>query len=155
MLGIFVVMNCKNCNHPHCIKKGSRNGRQRYFCKSCSTSFQESYVYEAYNEHTNSFITSLLKEDCGIRSISRIIKISKNTVLSRMLKISKEIRVLYFNKFGCKFEVDELWTFIKQKDNFTWITYAIERETKHVIDFFVGRKTTENIKPIINKNSTT
>lgn len=144
-------MNCENCNQPHCIKKGKRNGRQRYFCKSCSTSSQENYIYNAYGEHTNSFIISLLKEGCGIRSITRVLKISKKTVLTRMLKIAKEIKVPYFGKLGCKFEVDEMWTFIKRKEDFTWITYAIERETKHVIDFFVGRKTKETIRSLINK----
>uniref|UniRef100_UPI00262C4D71 IS1 family transposase n=1 Tax=Seonamhaeicola sp. TaxID=1912245 RepID=UPI00262C4D71 len=54
-------------------------------------------------------------------------------------------------KLGCKFEVDELWTFTGNKGNVTWITYALERETKGVVDFILGRKTTENIRPLINK----
>lgn len=41
--------------------------------------------------------------------------------------------------------------YIKRKEDFTWITYAIERETKCVIDFFVDRKTKEAIRPLINK----
>ena len=44
-----------------------------------------------------------------------------------------------------------MWTYIKSKENFTWITYAIERETKQVIGFYVGRKTKETIRPLINK----
>ena len=78
-------------------------------------------------------------------------KISKNTVLSRMLKISKQIRTPYFQKLGCKFEVDELWSFVGSKKNITWITYAIERQSREVIDCVVGRKTTVNIKPLIDK----
>ena len=109
------------------------------------------YSYKACNFNTNELIKSLLKEGCGIRSISRIIKISKNTVLSRMLKISNDIKTPYFQKLGSKFEVDEIWSFIGNKDNVTWITYAIERDTKNIIDFIVGRKTIENIKPLINK----
>ena len=96
----------------------------------------------------------MLKEGCGILSISRIIGISKNTVSSRLLKISNQIKAPHFNKLGCKFEVDEMWTFIKRKENFTWITYAIEQQTKTVIDFFVGRKTKETIQPLINVSST-
>ncbi|WP_430413049.1 IS1 family transposase [Kordia sp.] len=57
----------------------------------------------------------------------------------------------YFNRLGCKFEVDELWTFIKRKEDFTWITYAIEQQIKSVIDFFVGRKTKETVRPLIDK----
>lgn len=65
-----------------------------------------------------------------MRSISRIIKISPKTVLSRMLKISKQIKIPYFNKLGCKFEIDEMWNFIGRKDNATWITYVFERKQK-------------------------
>ncbi|WP_439901107.1 IS1 family transposase [Winogradskyella luteola] len=144
-------MKCKNCNQSSCIKKGKRNGEQRYYCKNCQCSFQLKYTYKAYNSNTNELIRSLLKEGCGIRSISRIVNISSKTVLSRLLRISNQIKSPYFNKLGCKFEVDEMWTYINNKDNFTWITYAIERETKHVIDFFVGSKSKENIKPLINK----
>ncbi len=144
-------MNCKNCNQSNSIKKGKRNGNQRYFCKSCNFSFQLKYSYQAYKPETNKLIKSLLKESCGIRSISRIINISAKTVLSRMLKISKDIKRPYFQKLGCKFEVDEMWSFIGYKKNATWITYALERETKNVIDFFVGRKTKETIRPLINK----
>jgi len=68
-----------------------------------------------------------------------------------MLKISWGIMIPYFDKLRCKFEVDELWSFIGNKDNVTWIIYAKEKQTRNVIDFLVGRKATENIKPLIDK----
>ncbi len=68
-----------------------------------------------------------------------------------MLKISKQAKTPYFNTLECKFEVDEMWTYIKRKKDFTWITYVIERESKTVIDFFIGRKLKDNIKSLINK----
>ncbi|WP_046745658.1 IS1 family transposase, partial [Kordia zhangzhouensis] len=143
-------IQCPKCRSQS-VKNGFQSGKQRYKCTSCNKKFHLKYTYEAYTEHTNSLITSLLKEGCGIRSISRILKISKKTVQLRMLKIANEIKIPYFNKLGCKFEVDELWTFIERKEDFTWITYAIEQQTNSVIDFFVGRKTKENIKPLIDK----
>ncbi|TXK78898.1 IS1 family transposase [Mesonia sp. K4-1] len=144
-------MDCKNCNSSNCIKKGKRNDKQRYFCKDCNLSFQLDYEYNAYKPQTNMLIKSLLKEGCGVRSISRIMNISSKTVLSRILKISKQAKVPNFNTLGCKFEIDEMWTYVKQKKDFTWITYVIERESKTVIDFFIGRKSINNIKPLINK----
>lgn len=144
-------MKCKYCHQTNIIKKGRRNNLQRYYCKDCKKCFQNSYSYKAYHLETNNLIRSLLKEGCGIRSIARIIGVSAKTVLSRILVISKQIKTPYFTKLGSKFEVDELWSFIGNKNNVTWITYAIERQTKRVIDFFVGRKTIENIKPLINK----
>lgn len=64
-------------------------------------------------------IRNLRKEGCGVRSVARMLKISKNTVLSRMLKISKEIKTPLFTKLGCQFEVDELWSFTGNKKNVT------------------------------------
>ena len=143
-------IKCPNC-HKESVKNGFQNNKQRYKCKSCSKRFQLKYNYKAYKPETNTLIKSLLKEGCGIRSIARIINISSKTVLSRMLKISKQIKAPYFNTLGCKFEVDEMWSFIGNKKNVTWLTYAIERKTKSVIDFYVGRKTKETIRPLINK----
>lgn len=144
-------MDCTKCNSSNSIRKGLRNNKQRFYCKDCKRSFQTEYVYQAYKSNTNNFIKNLLKEGCGVRSISRVLKISKDTVLSRMLKISKQIKIPYFNKFGCKFEIDEIWSFIGNKKNVTWITYALERETKSIIDFYIGRKSKETIRPLINK----
>ncbi|WP_396154557.1 IS1 family transposase [Flavobacterium macrobrachii] len=47
--------------------------------------------------------------------------------------------------------MDEIWTFIGNKNNATWITYAIERRSKNVVDFVLGSKTKENILPLVTK----
>jgi len=133
-------MDCRYCNKSACIKKGKRKNIQRYYCKKCEKYFQNKYRYHAYDLSTNNLIKNLLKEGCGIRSISRILKISCGTVLSRMLKIGNRIEIPYFKKLGCKFEVDEMWAFIKRKEDFTWITYADIWETLH------GRKMTKDEK---------
>ncbi len=88
VLGYFALMNCKYCNELNCIKRGKRNNVQRYYCNSCHCSFQNGYSYKVYDLGTNDLIKNLLKEGCGIRSISRIIGVSTKTVLSRMLQIS-------------------------------------------------------------------
>jgi transposase-like protein len=107
-LAIFAVMKCRNCNQLSCIKKGIRNGRQRYFCKSCRLSFQDNYTYKAYDENTNQWIVKLLKNSCGVMDISRILEITPKTVLSRMLKINKQIKTPYFNRKGCNYEVNKI-----------------------------------------------
>lgn len=52
---------------------------------------------------------------------------------------------------GKRYEVDEMWTYIGNKKEVNWITYALERRSGAVVDFIVGRKTCDNIKPLINK----
>ena len=141
---------CPDCNE-YSVKSGFQNGKQRYKCTVCNKRFQLAYVYKTYNKNTNGLIKSLLKESCSVRGISRVLNISCGTVLSRMLKIAYQIKIPHFKKLGSEFEVDELWSFLGNKKNVTWITYALEKETRTIIDFCVGRKTTENIKPLINK----
>ena len=47
--------------------------------------------------------------------------------------------------------MDEIWTFIGNKSNVTWITYAIERRSKDIVGFVLGPKTKDNIQPLVNK----
>lgn len=143
-------IHCPTCRN-RAVKNGFQNKKQRYKCNSCNKKFILKFSYQAYKENTNKLITSLLKEGCGIRSISRILSISTKTVLTRMLKISNQIKVPQFNLKGCKFEMDEIWSFVGSKSNVTWITYAIERNSKNVIDFIIGSKTKENIQPLVDK----
>lgn len=144
-------MNCKKCNASNCIKKGKRSEKQRYYCKMCCISFQDSYSYKAYQNSTNNLIVKLLKESCGVLSISRIIGISKNTVLSRIISVGKQIKSPNFTKFGCKYEVDEMFIKIANGKSQNWLTYAIEQKTKTVIGFCVGSKSIINIKPILDR----
>jgi len=147
-------MNKIQC--PHCENRAVKNGfhriEQRYKCTSCGKRFQLEYTYRAYRSKTNQLLISLLKEGCGVRSISRIMGISTKTVLSRLLKVGKSIKTPYFTKLGCKFEVDELFVKISNGKSRNWIAYGIERETRKVINFVItSSRSKEAIKPIIDK----
>lgn len=72
--------------------------------------------------------------------IAKILNISKNTVLSRMIHICKNIKTPYLKKLGCKFEIEKMWNLIENKKNVIWITYVIEQKTKSVIDFLYAEK---------------
>lgn len=69
-------IQCPKCR-SRAVKNGFQSGKQRYKCTFCNKKFHLKYTYQAYNEHINSFITSLLKEGCGIRSIARVLKFLK------------------------------------------------------------------------------
>ena len=145
---IFAGMKCKHCSAEDCIRKGKRKDKQRYYCKNCKHSFQEFYRYKAWEPAINTWIRVLLKEGCGIRSISRILKIAKKTVLSRILEISNSISPPGFAVRGCSYEMDELRAFTYSKANGTWVAYCMERTTKTVIDFFVGSRTKKNVEAL-------
>ena len=132
------------------VKNGFQNGKQRFLCKNCGKSFIKKYTYNAYNGNINYWIKMLLCEGVGILGISRLLKISKNTVLSRMLKIADSLKKPIWIKPNCTFELDEMWTYIGNKKKGIYIAYGIERKTARVIDFRVGQRSYNLLRQIVN-----
>lgn len=142
-------MNCVKCNET-CIKKGfQKNGTQKFLCKRCLIWQQEKYNYRAYNEFTNQKIVILLKESCGTRSISRILRISPTTVTQRILIIASGVRIPPI-LFGKSYEVDEMITYVGSKERRTCIVYAIERETRNVVSYSIGRRNKSTLRMVVN-----
>ena len=141
-------IKCTNCA-TLAVKNGKqRNGKQRYYCKPCKISFQTSYSYKAYKTETNKNIYCLLKEGVGISSTARLLCISKTTVIKRIKYMASLISKPIFNEKNQYYEVDEMRVVVGCKKKEAWITYAINRHTKKVINFVVGRRTRKNISVI-------
>jgi len=106
------------------------------------------YTYQAYHPQINKAIVQLNNEGVGIRSVSRILKISATTLLRRILVIAVSIPnpPIVNNK---TYEVDEMRTFVKKKSRLIWIVYALERSTKSVVSFNVGARTNRTINVVL------
>tara|TARA_R110002051_G_scaffold181774_1_gene251303 strand:+ start:76618 stop:77289 length:672 start_codon:yes stop_codon:yes gene_type:complete len=141
-------MKCKKCKGL-AVKNGKqKNGRQRYYCKSCKCSFQRSYRYKAYKEHTNKNIYLLLRESVGIKATSRLLSITKTTVVKRIKMMASKIQKPIIKEKNQYYELDEMRVVVGYKLNEAWITYAINRHTKQIINFIVGRRTKRNLSVI-------
>jgi insertion element IS1 protein InsB len=131
-----------------CVKYGkTKAGRQRYFCKGCGCTFLLYYTYKAYCPETNDWVTHLLTEGCGIRSIARLLLISATTVIRRILQIARSITkppVALFKEY----QIDELRTFYKSRNRLLWIVSVLRRDTGEVIDFAIGRRTLSTLKRV-------
>ncbi len=141
-------MECKLCAGK-CVKNGkTKEHTQRYKCKHCGKTFMEKYMNKAYVV-ANKSIISLLKEGCGIQSMARLLHISCTTVLKRILSIAKAIEkpMISFNK---SYEVDELCTYCKCKAKLLWIVYALQKDTKQIVEFAVGSRTKATLQKVIS-----
>ncbi|MEO1030039.1 MAG: IS1 family transposase [Bacteroidota bacterium] len=139
---------CKKCNRL-AVKNGRQsNGKQRYYCKICKYSFQRSYRYKAYKTDTNRNIYRFLKESVGITSTSRLLSISKATVIKRIKYMASLVEKPIANEKHQYYELDEMRVVVGYKLKEAWVTYAINRHTKRVIDFIVGRRTRQNISVV-------
>ena len=143
-------MNCNKCETKS-VKNGrvKSNGKQRYLCKRCNYSFVTNYTRKAFKSGYNEKIVRLLKEGCGTLSISRILLISPTTVTTRILKIADSIQPPPI-VFGREYEVDELFTYVGCKNRRICVVYALDRKTKNVVSFAVGRRNKTTLRMVIN-----
>ena len=89
------------------------------------------------------------KEGLGVRSTARILKISTTTLLKRIVAIAKSINQPIISK-GKTYEVDEMCTYIKHKRNFIWLVYALEKESRNVVSFHVGKRTNKTLSHVLD-----
>ena len=88
----------------------------------------------------------------SIRSMGRILKLSPSSVVRMLRFISGTIQKPVLTEQNEEYEIDELCTCIGKNvpSNYCWITYAINRKTKQVVDWFVGKRTKENLAKVVN-----
>jgi len=141
-------MKCSRCK-TLAVKNGRQsNGKQRYRCKRCKVSFQSTYTYKAYKKGVDKSIYSLLTESVGVRAIGRLLKISKTTVICRIKRMASKLSKPILDEKHQYYELDEMRVVVGYKENQAWLTYAINRNNKNIIDFVVGRRTKRNISKI-------
>lgn len=145
-------MKCRYCSSD-CIKKGVRNHKQRYQCKVCGKYQLENYSYRLYDEKDDRLILAYNAESTSISSMSRLLGYSKQTIIRRIIFLASRVARPLISEFGQTYEVDEMWTFIgkNRPENYAWITYAMSRKTKRIIDVVVGSRTSDNLRKVINK----
>lgn len=140
---------CKNCYSKNIIKNGTtKTKKQQYICKNCNKRFIEFYSYKAYEKNINSQIIQLTKEGLGIRSTARVLNISTTTLLRRIIKIADDISQPKIS-FNQSYELDEMRFFIRKKSNPQWLVYAIDKKSKMVAGFYIGKRTNKTLKAVI------
>lgn len=143
-------MNCKKCN-CHCIKKGFNKTTQKYYCKSCKLYQQKKYVYRICSAVDKNTISKLTCIGVSISGISKFTGISKSHIINLIKEIAQKITIHLPNEVGQEYEMDELRSFIKHKSNLSYLTYAINKQSRQVIDFVIGSRTKENLNKVVQK----
>ena len=85
----YNVIKCPFCGSEDLVKNGhSENGTQRWRCNSCKKSFQLTYTNKAWEPGVKEQIIELTLNSSGVRDISRVLHINRNTVMSELKKNS-------------------------------------------------------------------
>lgn len=151
LMEIKVKIVCKKCGEQGIKKNGfTQKGKQRYRCLNCGFSFLLAYDSVSYSEGFNKKIIVCVRQSVGIRGISRLLEISPTTVIKKIREISKALKKPEFISMHQIYEMDELCTYVKSKNNRPWVAYALNRQTKEVVDFVVGKRNNSTLKKVVN-----
>ena len=150
LLSIYnIMMKCKYCQ-AICYKRGIRNEIQQYSCKLCRKYQQKEYSKSRIVQEKYEWVVKLNNEGCGISNIARLLKISKSSVQRIIERVAANLQISQLSESHQSYEIDELRTYCNNKKNELWLIYAINRKTKRIMDFFVGRRTKENIAKVVS-----
>jgi insertion element IS1 protein InsB len=94
-------------------------------------------------------IKRLICEIAVIRSIARILQIGISTIVRKIVKAANSMDAPKVEVFTI-FEVDELWP-IGHNDIEYWVVYALNRQTRQVVDFVIGKRTKATLKELIDR----
>ena len=131
------------------LKLDKKNKKQQYYCKSYDKRFIDYYTNNACSKNINNDIILLTKEGLGIRSTARVLQISTTTLLRRIINIARSIKSPPIIK-GKIYEVDEMRSFIKNKSKLILIVYALDRKTRKVVSFAIGKRTKLTLQNVTN-----
>ena len=87
----------------------------------------------------------------GISDISRVLKVSINTVLKTIRQQAEKITEPVVPSRLTELQIDEMWSFVGKKANQRWLWYCFDAERKKIISFQLGRRTDESCKKLLKK----
>lgn len=152
-------MKCPQCKSECIIKNGSiHSGKQKYRCKSCGRQFVENSTKHYIDERDRQLIERLLLERISLRGIVRSTGISQKSVQRHVNQIYAQtpwhVKLSEEPKGGIDLailEADELWSFVKSKENKVWVWLVIDRKTRRIVSCHFGNRTRESARKLWSK----
>ncbi len=158
------AISCPKCGSESSKRFGRhRNGLQRYRCLTCHATFTEGHApafrTEDYlKEKRGIAALRMLVEGCSVRSVERMTGIRRDTIIDLLLIAGERCEKLMDRTIrdvpATEIQCDEIWGYVGKKeghktrdeyqndsigDMWTWV--ALERKSKLVLAFTVGRRT--------------
>jgi len=162
-------MNCPKCGESAQRFGKTRNGQQRYRCLECRKTFSEPKALAGISTDPKkaAFALQLLLEGTSVRATSRLTGLDKNTILRLMVQAGRQcfqfLADTMQNLTVAEIQCDEVWSFVQKKERTAffdssfegcgdaYIFTAIDRATKLLFCFHVGRRDADNANLFADK----
>jgi len=140
---VTITKTCRHCDGDQLYRNGlTSNGKQRYQCKDCGRSSREDPQPQGYTEEERERILRAYQERSSLRGLTRTFGVSRNTVSSWLKKkdeLQPELSTTLLPAPGsATLELDELWSFVRSRNNKQWIWIALCRDTRQIVAYYVG-----------------
>ena len=142
----------------------TNNGSQRYRCLACAKTFVDESTRALDRRRVSadkmSLALRLLLEGTSIRSLERQLYIGRNTIMWAMVEAGEKCQAFLektvHNVTVSDVQADEIWGFVAMKEKTrlrlghseevgdVWCFTAIERTTKLILTYHVGKRTPED-----------
>jgi IS1 family transposase/transposase-like protein len=148
----YEEITCPSCASRHVKKNGTTaNKKQKYRCQACLRQFITSYTYQGCVKFVRDLIVPMTLNSSGVRDIARVLRVSPNTVLKTIRERAAQVTEPRVAPRIRDLEVDEMWSFIRRKSEQCWLWYGLNRATKRIAAYVLGRRTDDRCEQLIEK----
>lgn len=136
---------CRACGGTNIVKNGFRRSKQCWRCKICGFQGVENPCKKVIETYERARIQKALAERISLHGIGRIFDVGMSWLMwfaTAVCKSAPEHLCVRFEEPPIStdiiFEIDEMWTFVGEKENKVWVWMVMERQTRQIIAFEVG-----------------
>ena len=157
-------IRCPACFSPRYKKNGhTHNQKQNHRCKECGRQFILNPQRRKVDSKQRDLIERLLLERISLRGICRVMGVSLQWLLQYMVQLYEQQPLdLNFQVianpedgevavFPIDVQVDEMWSFVGEKENKQWIWIAMVAANRQIIAFEVGDRSARTAKKLWKK----
>ena len=146
-------MNCPKCESEEIIKYGKTHyGKPRFRCQDCGRQFVESPTRQPIGAATRDLIDKLLLECLSLAAIVRITGVSarwlQNYVNQKYEEVPQEVEVTQKKLGKLTIQLDEMWSFVGNKQHKKWIWLAIDADTREIVGAYIGDRSRRSAKKL-------
>jgi insertion element IS1 protein InsB len=146
-------MKCPRCESEKIIKYGKTHyGKPRFKCQDCGRQFVENPTRQPIEETTREMIDKLLLERLALAAIVRITGVSarwlQNYVNQKYEQTSQKVEVISKKMGKLTIQLDEMWSFVGNKQNKKWIWLAIDADTREIVRAYIGDRSRRSAKKL-------
>jgi len=110
-------MSCPRCQHPHFVKNGHIDERQRYKCKDCNYQWIENPIYTGRPLAEKALAVFLYCHGLSMNAIAKMLQASPSTILDWIRNFAGEHAKppQPQEATAVVLELDEMWHYVNKK----------------------------------------